>query len=412
MPIFEYKGRNRRGEAVKGRIEGLSTDAVAVQLFNSGVTPIDISAARAGGGDVLTGLSQLLGDKKVQLVDLVLFCRQMYSLLRAGVPILQALRNLRDSTQNPKLARTLGSMLESLDAGLDLTSAAKRHSPEVFSPLMISLIQVGETTGGLAEAFQQLAIYLDRERNTRGRIKQAMRYPMFVLIAIAIALVIIIMVVIPPFAKLYAGFKVELPWATRLLIGLSDFMVSYWYLVFGAIALAIMAFRAYVRTPEGSYKWDKAKLKMPVVGKILFQAMLARFTRTLAVTMKAGVPLVQGMTVVSRAVDNDYISERIVQMRDGVERGETITRTAAMTGMFPPLVIQMIAVGEEAGSVDDLMLEVADYYDREVDYDISKMSDAIQPILITVVGVMVLILALGVFLPWWNLISVFKGGRG
>lgn len=412
MPVFEYKGRNRRGEAVKGRIEGLSTDAVAGQLFNSGITPIDISAARAGGGDVLSGLNQMFGGKKVELVDLVLFCRQMYSLLRAGVPILQALRNLRDSTQNPKLARTLGSMLEGLDAGLDLTSAVKRHSPEVFSPLMVSLIQVGETTGGLSEAFQQLAVYLDRERNTRGRIKQAMRYPMFVMIAIVIALFIIIMVVIPPFAKLYAGFKVELPWATRILIGLSDFMVSYWYVVFGAIALAIMAFRTYVRTPEGSYQWDKVKLKMPVVGKILYQAMLARFTRTLAVTMKAGVPLVQGMTVVSRAVDNDYISERIVQMRDGVERGESITRTAAMTGMFPPLVIQMIAVGEEAGSVDDLMLEVADYYDREVDYDISKMSDAIQPILLTVVGVMVLILALGVFLPWWNLISVFKGGRG
>lgn len=411
MPVFEYKGRNRRGEAVSGRIEGLSSEAVAGQLFNSGITPIDINAARAGG-EVMTGLNQLFGDRKVQLVDLVLFCRQMHSLLKAGVPILQALRSLRDSTQNPKLSRTIGSMLEGLDAGLDLTSAAKRHSPEVFSPLMVSLIQVGEATGGLDEAFRQLSGYLDRERNTRASITKAMRYPMFVLISIVIAMFIIIMVVIPPFAKLYAGFKVELPWATKLLIGLSDFMVAYWYVVFGAMALAVMTFRAYVRTPEGSYKWDKAKLKMPVVGKVLSQAMLARFTRSLAVTMKAGVPLVQGMTVVSRAVDNDFISERILQMRDGVERGETITRTAAVTGMFPPLVIQMISVGEESGAVDTLMNEVADYYDREVDYDIAKLSDAIQPILIAVVGAMVLILALGVFLPWWNLISVFKGGAG
>ena len=412
MPVFAYKGRNRRGEAVSGRLEGLSIDAVASQLFNSGITPIDINAAHAAAasGDVLAGLRRVLGDRKVQLVDLVLFCRQMHSLLRAGVPILQALRNLRDSTQNPKLSRTIGSMLESLDAGLDLTSAAKRHSPEVFSPLVISMIQVGESTGGLAEAFQQLAVYLERERNTRARVVQAMRYPVIVLIAIAIAMVIIIMVVIPPFAKMYAGFKVELPWATRILIGLSNFMVAYWYVVFGATALAILGFRAYVRTPAGRYRWDKAKLKTPVVGKVLFQAMLARFTRSLAVTMKAGVPLVQGMTVVSRAVDNDYICERIVQMRDGVERGESITRTASMTGMFPSLVIQMIAVGEEAGSVDELMTEVADYYDREVDYDISKLSDALQPILILVVGVLVLILALGVFLPWWDLIGVFRGG--
>jgi MSHA biogenesis protein MshG len=233
---------------------------------------------------------------------------------------------------------------------------------------------------------------------------------MFVVIAMVAAIFILNIFVIPAFAKLYSGFRIELPWATKLLIATSNFSVAYWHLLLIGTVLSIIAFRYYIQTPDGRYWWHKLKLKVPVVGKIIFQASLDRFARSLAVMMRSGIPLVQGMTVVSRAVDNDFISDRIVQMRDGIERGETIARTAVATGLFPPLVIQMISVGEDTGAVDELLFNVADYYEREVDYAIKNLSAAIQPILIVFLGVLVLILALGVFLPMWDMVQIARRG--
>ncbi len=409
MPLFQYKGRNQRGEAVRGHLDAVSPDAVAAQLLNSGVIPIDIVISKARE-DVFGALrARWLASAKITLTDLALFSRQMFTLLKAGVPIMQALRGLRESTQNPAFAKVIASVGESLDTGLDLNSAMRRH-PKVFSSLYVNLIQVGETTGSLQEVFLQLAIYLEREKDTRDQIKSATRYPTFVVAAIAIAMFIINLFVIPTFARVYAGFKIELPLATKILIATSNFTVAYWPVILLTVAATIIFTRYYVNTTEGRYRWHKFKLGIPVVGKIVYQATLSRFARALAVMMKSGVPLVQGMTVVSRAVDNDYISDRIVQMRDGVERGETIARTAAATGMFPPLVIQMISVGEETGSVDDLMFNVADYYEREVDYDIRNLSTAIQPILIVFLAIMVFILALGVFLPMWDLVQIARKG--
>lgn len=409
MPLFQYKGRNQRGEAVRGHLEAISPDAVALQLMNSGVIPIDIGVAQARE-DVFAALkARLAASTRITTTDLSLFSRQMYTLLKAGVPIMQALRGLRDSTQNPALAKVIIGIGESLDTGLDLTSALRRH-PQVFSPLYVNMVQVGETTGSLQEVFLQLAIYLEREKDTRDRIKSATRYPIFVVIAIVIAMFIINMFVIPTFARIFAGFKIELPLATKMLIASSNFTVAYWPAILITLIVAFFVLRYYVRTPEGRYRWHKMKLGIPVVGKVIYKATLGRFARALAVMMKSGVPLVQGMTVISRAVDNDYIGDRIVQMRDGVERGETIARTAAATGMFPSLVIQMISVGEDTGAVDELMFNVADYYEREVDYDISNLSTALQPILITFLSIMVFILALGVFLPMWDLVQMARQG--
>jgi MSHA biogenesis protein MshG len=407
MPLFQYKGRNQRGEAVRGHLDAASPDAVAAQLMNSGVIPIDIVIAQARE-DIFGALrARLAAGTKISLTDLTLFSRQMYTLIRAGVPIMQALRGLRESTQNPALAKVIAGVGESLDTGLDLNSAMRRHS-KVFSPLYVNLIQVGETTGSLQEVFLQLAVYLEREKDTRDQVRSATRYPMFVVAAIFIAIFIINIFVIPTFAKVYAGFKIDLPLATKILIASSNFTVTYWPVMLLALIAAIFITRSYVRTPQGRYRWHKMKLGIPVVGNVIYKATLGRFSRALAVMMKSGVPLVQGMTVVSRAVDNDYISDRIVQMRDGVERGETIARTAAATGMFPPLVIQMISVGEESGAVDELMFNVADYYEREVDYDIRNLSTALQPILIVFLAIMVFILALGVFLPMWDLVEVAR----
>ena len=405
MPFFEYKGRNHRGEAVTGRIEGVSPEAVATQLFNSGITPIDIAIAHISN-DVLSVFRVRLGGS-VTTLDLIWFSRQMYTMLKAGVPIMQSLRGLRDTTQNKALADVLAGVGESLDAGLDLTGALAKH-PKVFPSLYVNLVQVGETTGSVADVFLQLAGYLERDKDTRDRIKSATRYPFFVLIAMVVAMFILNYYVIPAFAKLYSGFNMELPWATRLLIATSNFTVAYWYLMLIGSAMTVAAIWYYVHTPEGRYRWHKLKLKLPVVGKIIYEATLDRFARSLAIMMRSGIPLVQGMTVVGRAVDNDFIGDRIFQMRDGIERGETIARTAAATNLFPPLVIQMIAVGEDTGSVDELLLNIADYYEREVDYAIKNLSSAIQPLLIIVLGVLVLILALGVFLPMWDMVKIAR----
>ncbi len=407
MALFQYKGRNQRGEAIKGRLEGPSAEAVATQLINSGIVPIDIVPAGAGE-DVVSGLRRwLLAGRRVEFIDLIVFCRQMYTLLKAGVPIMQALRGLRETTQNAALSRVIEGISESLDQGLDLTTALKRH-PKVFSTLFVSMVQVGETTGSLEEVFLQLALYLEREKDTRDRVKAATRYPLFVVIAMVVAMFIINMFVIPAFAKVYASFRIELPWATRVLIATSNFTIAYWYYVLAAAVATWVGIRYWLHTPDGRYRWHKWKLHLPVVGPILYKNTLARFTRALAIMIRAGVPLVQGMTVVARAVDNDFVAERILQMRDGIERGETIARTAAATALFPPIVIQMITVGEETGAMDELMFNVTDYYDRETDYDIKNLSTAIQPLLLLFLGVLVLLLALGVFLPMWDLVQAAR----
>ncbi|MFP5348560.1 MAG: type II secretion system F family protein [Gammaproteobacteria bacterium] len=408
MPLFQYRGRNQRGEPVHGRLEGPSADAIADQLFNSGVTPIDIAPADITR-DVVAGLKALGAfsrSGKIALNDQIFFCRQMYTLLKAGVPILQALSGLRETTQNPALARILGSVSDGLDSGLDLTTALGRH-PE-FSTLFVSMVQVGESTGSLAEAFQQLAIYLEREKDTRDRVKQALRYPTVVIGAIVMAMFFINIFVIPAFARVYAGLRAELPIFTKMLIASSNFFVAHWPLLLVGMVGAIVAARLYVRGASGRYRWHRLKLRLPIVGRLMLQAALARFGRSLATTLRAGVPLVQAFTVVSRAIDNEFIGARVLQIRDGIERGDTITRTATATGLFPPLVLQMIAVGEETGAVDELLLEVADYYDRELDYSLKNLSTAIEPILIGIIGVMVLILALGVFLPMWDLAAAAR----
>ena len=408
MPIFQYRGRNQRGEVVTGRVDAASADAVASQLFNSGVVPIDIAAAGAAAADIGKIFRGWFRSDKIDLVDLILFSRQFYTLAKAGVPIMQALRGLRDSTHNQAFSRVINDLVDTLDSGLELSAALKRH-PKVFPTIYVSMVQIGEATGTMQEVFLQLAKYMELEKDTRDRIKAAMRYPMFVVIAITLAMFVINLFVIPAFAKVFTSMRAELPWATKILIATSQFTVAYWPILLAALIVAIFSIRFYVRTPEGRYRWDRMKLRIPVIGGIFYRATLGRFARATAVTMRAGVQLVQGMTVVSRAVDNEYIGERILQMRDGVERGETIARTAAPTGMFPPLVLQMITVGEESGAVDELMAEVADYYEREVSYDLENLSTAIQPILIIGIGVLIFILALGVFLPLWELPRAMMG---
>jgi len=411
MPFFAYKGRNSYGEMVRGVLEAGSSGAVADQLFNTGVTPVEIVVTRKPAGTGEVGWSVRLTEGKVGEIDVMMFSRQMYTLLKAGVPILRSLTGLRESTPNLAFKRVLGDIRESLDTGRELSVALRRH-PRIFSSFYVSMVRVGEATGMLEDVFLRLFYYLEFEKNTRDQIKAALRYPSFVVAAIVIALVVINLVVIPAFAKVYTAIKVELPLMTRILLAVSDFTVHYWpAMLVGAIGTYI-GFRLYINSHSGKYRWDKIKLRLPLAGSIILKATLARFARSFALAYKSGIPVVQGLSVVALVVDNDHIGSRIEQMRNSIERGESILRTAVATGVFSPIVLQMIAVGEETGELDSLMQEVAEMYEREVEYEVKKLSDKIEPILIVGLAVIVLVLALGVFLPIWELGSAMmhRGG--
>ncbi len=408
MTLFHYTARNQQGEPHNGTMEADSSGLVAEQLFGSNLTPIEIREAEPEGQHpklTMPGWRR----SSVRLDELVMLCRQLYTLLKAGVPILRGLDGLAETTRNPALASTLGELSTDIQAGRELHQALAKH-PKIFSPLFVSLIQVGENTGQLDEAFRQLATYLELEKETRARIKSATRYPLVVVGAIFLAMVIINIWVIPAFADTFARFGSELPWATQILLGVSDFTVRWWPLMLVAGVASLFGLRFWIRTEKGGYLWSRLLLRIPLVGHILTKATLGRFTRSLAMTLKSGVPLVQSLTVIAGVVSNAFVSKRILGMRDGIESGDTIARTASATGLFTPLVLQMISVGEETGAVDDLLLETAEHYEREVEYELKRLTDAIEPIIIVIIGVMVLILALGVFLPMWDLTSVVDKG--
>lgn len=405
MPHFSYKGRSIRGALVQGDLEAATMDAVATQLFNTGVTPIDITEKE--GSDKNDSVLSRFGAKRPKLDDIILFTRQMYTMMKSGVPITRAMNGIISSTRNIYLIDALKESLSYLESGRDLASSLARH-PDIFPTLFISMVRVGEETGRMDEGFMRITQYLELEKETRQRIKAAIRYPIFVIAAIGIAAGVINIFVIPTFAKLFESANVPLPWQTQALIMTSDFFVAWWPLILGGIIGSIFAFRAYVSTENGRYWWDKNKLKIPIIGGILHRATLGRFARSFALAMISGVPLIQALTVVSRSVDNEYIGEHILNMRNGIEKGESLTRTATITNQFTPLVLQMLSVGEETGEVDNLLAEVADFYEREVDYDIKNLSANIEPILIIAIGIMVLILALGVFLPMWELSSAIN----
>jgi MSHA biogenesis protein MshG len=271
---------------------------------------------------------------------------------------------------------------------------------------------VGEQTGTLEEIFLRLFHHLEFERYMREQVKSAVRYPLFVIGTMAIAIVVINIWVIPAFAKIYKGFKTELPAMTKVLIGFSNFMVEYWPFMLVALVGAIVGFRAYVNTRDGRLNWDRIKLGIPVAGKIVLRATLSRFARSFSLAIRSGVPAVQALTMVAHTVDNEHVAQRIDGMREGLERGESILRTAAAAGVFTPIVLQMVAVGEESGALDDMLGEVADMYQREVEYDLKSLSAQIEPILIVALGAMVLILALGVFLPIWDMGQAAMGKKG
>jgi MSHA biogenesis protein MshG len=425
---FSYTGRTPAGP-VRGEIEGADASAVAEVLRGRGVTPLSIEPAKGGRGVVrgvrgaagAAGAASAAGapgtdgapsssegglkrwlEPAVSTTELLLFSRQLHTLLRSGVPILRALAGLQESAAGERMKRTLGALRRSLESGLELSMALAQHSA-VFNAFYVAMVRVGEMTGRLDTVLLALFKHLEFEVYMRQQVKSATRYPLFVGLAMVGAIAVINVMVIPAFATVFKGFGAELPLPTRILLATSNFTIQWGWALVIAAAGGFVALRAWIATPDGRLKWDRFRLKLPLAGRIVQKATLARFARSFALSLKSGVPIEQALAVVAQTVDNQHIARKIEGLRDAVRRGDSILRAAAATGVFTPVVLQMIAVGEETGAVDELMEEVADLYSNEVQYELKTLSQQLEPILIVFLGALVLVLALGVFLPMWDL---------
>jgi MSHA biogenesis protein MshG len=403
MSHFRYRGRSGRGDLITGRLEADSVDAVASRLLNLGITPIEIAIATVDRESVRELLARL-GAGRPTTADLVLFARQMYSITKAGLPLLRGLRGLAQSTHNTQLRDALHDVLQSLESGRDFASSLARH-PKIFPPLFLSIVRIGESTGTLDNAFLRLCEYLGQDQEVQDRVKSAIRYPIIVVAFIAIATAVITVFVIPNFAPLFRTLGNDIPLPTRIIMGTSAFARRHGLELLGALLLAVPVLRRYLATQPGRYRWDRLKLRLPVIGGLIHQSVLSRVTRSLSISLEAGLPMIQALTLLARSAGNEYLAEKLLRLRDAVERGETPSRAASAAGIFPPLVLQMISVGEETGELTKLLEEVSGFYQREVDYQLRTLSALIEPILLAFVGGMVLILALGVFLPLWNMIA-------
>lgn len=406
MTAFRFTGRDTDGTKITGQLEGVSREAIANSLLSRGIIPIDIHQTTQGEAWTET-LEEALASKRVETSDLIMFCRQMFTITKAGIPIMKGIQGLARSMKHRHFRRALEDIVKRLESGVELSSAMRHHG-DIFDSLFLSMIVVGENSGRLEEVFDQLSFYLERDLETRKSVKSALRYPSFVLVALAVAMVVINIWVIPAFAAMFTKFAAELPLPTRILVGVSDFFVAYWMYMLVVVFAGAVAARQYLRTDEGAKNWGRLSLRLPIVGDILERATIARYCRALALMLQSGVPIVKAIDLCAQAIDNPYLAEKIYKIRSGIERGDSLTRTHNTSGMFSPLVMQMIAVGEESGQVDQLLAEVAGYYEREVDYDLKKIGDRIEPILIVVMAGFVLVLALGIFLPMWEMYSVQK----
>ena len=412
MPAYTYQGRDADQTPVSGTMEAESPAAVVRQLVAMGVAVVDVSVARIAEVHVDAPPWWVkMSAQPIKDDDVILFTRQMHTLQRTAVPLLRALAGLQASTANRTLAAVLADIIYSLDQGRELSAALARH-PAVFSVFYVAMVRVGELSGRVAEVFNRLFVHLEFEKDVRGQIRAALRYPTFVLAAAAAAMVVLNIFVIPVFAGVFAGLNAKLPLVTRILIGFSSWMVRWWPLLVIAAAGGWFALRSALRSTEGRYWWDRQKLRLPIVGDIILKATLARFSRSFALASQSGIPVLEALTLVARTADNAYISRHIEDMRDGIERGESLHRCATAAGVFTPVVLQMIAVGEETGEIDSLLTEIAGMYERETAYSIKGLAVKIEPILLLMMAGLVLVLALGIFLPMWSLgqAAIGRGG--
>ncbi|MBA4390539.1 MAG: type II secretion system F family protein [Syntrophus sp. (in: bacteria)] len=406
MATFKYRARDERGLLVAGSMEAANQRDVFVQLDNMGLFPVSAVESKVGTFAIDEFLMRF---QRIKDDDLIFFTRQLQTVIRAGIPMVSGLRALEEQTNNERLRVAIKVIGQDIDKGHSFSDALSKHKG-IFSELYTSMIRAGELSGSLEDVLERLSGVLEFQMRTREMLKSALRYPMFVVVTLGIAFVVLINVVVPKFVPIFKTAKVALPLPTQVLLIINDIFQKYTMIAIGVAFTAIMAFIFYKRTVSGAYAIDRLKLMLPLVGQIILKICMSRFAFTLENLIRTGIPIIRTLDIVSRAVGNEYIAKKVQEIAVSIEKGRGITRPLKDAKIFPPLVIHLIATGEETGSLEEMLREVSVHYDREVSYSVARLSAWIEPVLTAGLAGMVLFLALAIFMPWWDMMKAMRGG--
>ncbi|NND04104.1 MAG: type II secretion system F family protein [Acidimicrobiia bacterium] len=398
---FTYKVRDKNGAIVSGEIEGASTAVVAKALRERGMIPLQVEEKQSS---ILQTEIKIPGlAKRVKQREIVIFSRQFATMVNSGLSLIRALSVLEEQTESVPFREVLSKVRTDVERGTSLSAAMDRH-PKVFTDLYISMIRAGEIGGVLDETLLRLADILEAQMNLRSKIRSAMAYPAVIGLLIVAVTTAMIVFVVPVFTNLYAELgDAELPFATKLLVGLSNVLTSYWWLVMALTGLAIWGFRRWITTEQGRLHWDTIKLKLPVFGKLAHKTALSRFSRTLAVLSRTGVPILQAIDIVADTSGNQLVAKALDEVKESVRSGESLAQPLSRHSVFPPMIVQMMTVGEETGELDGMLAKVADFYEREVEDTVSALTSLIEPLLIVVMGISVGAILISLYLPIFNI---------
>lgn len=404
MPNYAYKARDNGGRLVSGQMEGRDPGFVAGKLGEMGCIPVQIKpAADQSNPPFQVWLARKFKPRSpVSMKELVYFSRQLGTLYATGVPLQNALTVLAEQTTNPKFREIIREIIEQIKEGKSL-SAAMAKFPRIFDTLYIHMVESGESSGTLEQVFDRLAVHMDNEIKIRADIKAATRYPKVVVIAMAGAFVLAVTFIIPKFMSIFKASKMDLPLPSKILMNLSIYFREYWFwlaLGFGAV---YGGFKFFIKTEKGELWWDRIKLKLPVFGQLFMKIYMSRFIRTFVSLYSSGLPVILNLDIAAKTFGNAYLSKVVQEVKEGVKEGGDMWEKMRRSQVFPPLVYHMFAIGESSGALDRVLGKVSDYYEREVDYSVKNLTTMIEPILIITMGAMVLFLAIGIFLPMWDL---------
>ena len=403
MPqTYDYKVRDRTGSLVTGQLVGDSETLVLQRLREMGMTPVEVKKAGTG-----MKMEINLRPGRVKLKTIAVFCRQFATMVNSGLPILRALSILADQTDNQELEKVLVQSRTYVEQGSSLSAALAKH-PKAFNNLFISMIKAGETGGVLDDVLLSLADQIEREVELRRQIKSAMTYPIVVVAMVMLILAAMLLFVVPQFETIYANLGGTLPLPTRILLGVSTAVRTYWYMVLlGGVVFSVL-FRRYKRTDNGRARVDALKLKVPVFGALFHKVALARFAATLGMLLRSGVPILQALDNVKDTVNNRVIGDAVDDVKTSVREGESIAKPLGRHKVFPPMIVQMMAVGEETGAVDTMLDKVAEFYNSEVTATVEALTSLIEPLLIAFIGAAVGAAVIALYMPMFNVINLIK----
>ena len=404
MAIYNYKARDRQGKLIAGKVESASSIAAERQIEELKLIPISVEeAASFSWGDFLPVFQNI--SKK----DIIVFSRQLATLYQSGVPLIKSLDSLIEFARNRKFKEILVEVKQDVESGQTLSKSFARH-PKVFSEIYVNMVEVGETSGLLYEILVRLALLMEKDMAVKAKVKSATFYPKIVVSAIIIAVVILVGFVIPKFAMLYQSFNVPLPLETRILVAISNFFVNFWYIILIAAFVLTFGVKIYLNSPSGRLWWDEYKLKIPIFGSIFYKSMMSQFTRIFGLLFQSGLPVNRAFELIRNAVNNKFFANKIDEIQSDVTRGESITNSFKNSKIFSGIIIQMLSVGEETGHIDEMLGKVADYFDEDLDHQLSMLQASIEPVLLTIIFGMVLFLALAIYLPVIDVINFAKKG--